>query len=123
MPAPGPETRILLVDVDGTLVDSFPGIRDSFLHALAANGVPAPPDDQVARISGPPMEDTLRGLGLEGELLDRTYRTYREDYSGGGWQTAEVIPGMRELVRSWKDAGYVLATATSKVETTARLML
>ncbi|MGO1525471.1 arsenate reductase/protein-tyrosine-phosphatase family protein [Corynebacterium variabile] len=123
MPAPGPETRFLLVDVDGTLVDSFPGIRDSFLHALAANGVPAPPDDQVARISGPPMEDTLRGLGLEGELLDRTYRTYREDYSGGGWQTAEVIPGMRELVRSWKDAGYVLATATSKVETTARLML
>ncbi len=123
MPAPGPETRILLVDVDGTLVDSLPGIRDSFLHALAANGVSVPPDDQVDRISGPPMVDTLRGLGLDGDELDRTYRTYRESYSGEGWRNAEVVPGMPELLARWRNAGYVLATATSKVEATTRLIL
>lgn len=104
-------------------MDSFPGIRDSFLHALSVNGVPAPPDDQVQRISGPPMVDTLRGLGLEDGALDRTYASYRESYSGTGWQAAEPVPGMRDLLLSWRDAGIVLATATSKVETTCRLML
>ena len=29
----------LLLDVDGTLIDSFPGIRDGFLHALDTLGL------------------------------------------------------------------------------------
>ncbi|AGP30509.1 arsenate reductase/protein-tyrosine-phosphatase family protein [Corynebacterium terpenotabidum] len=123
MAASSGTSRILLVDVDGTLVDSFPGIRDSFLHALSVNGVSAPPDDRVRRISGPPMRDTLAELGLEGETLDRAYASYRSNYTDSGWRNAVAVPGMRDLLVSWRDAGFILATATSKVENTARLML
>lgn len=122
-PARNIPSRFLLVDVDGTLVDSFPGIRDSFLHALSVNGVPAPPAEEVGRIAGAPMIDTLRGLGLSGGILDRTYASYRERYSASGWRQAGIIEGMRDLLIAWRDAGFVLATATSKAEPTAVQML
>ncbi|WP_066589139.1 arsenate reductase/protein-tyrosine-phosphatase family protein [Corynebacterium provencense] len=122
-PAPGHSPRYILVDVDGTLVDSLPGISDCFLRALSANGTEAPPEEQVRRIAGPPMIDTLKSLGLTGSLLESTYADYRSCYSGGGWRNCRPYPGMKELLYSWKDAGIVLATATSKVESSARMML
>lgn len=83
----------------------------------------APPEDRVRRIPGPPMIDTLGELGLTGDALERTYADYRACYSGGGWRNCSPFDGMKELLESWRDAGLVLATATSKVESSARAML
>lgn len=115
--------RILLLDVDGTLVDSYPGIRDSFLHALEDNDVPVPGDDVLTRLPGPPMIDTLRSLGLEGDELARTFASYRSYYDGEGWQLAGPVEGMAGLLADWKDRGFILATATSKAEASARRAL
>ena len=70
--------RTLLIDVDGTLVDSYPGIRSSFLRALEDNDVEVPSEDQLRMIAGPPMIDTLRGLGLDEETCTSTLASYRE---------------------------------------------
>ena len=43
---------ILLLDVDGTLIDSFPGIRAGFLHTLDMLGHEHPPEEFIARIPG-----------------------------------------------------------------------
>lgn len=118
-----PRSRFLLIDVDGTLVDSFPGIRDSFLQALADNGIAAPTEEEIQRIPGPPIVDTLRGLGLNDQVLRRTIASYRDDYARDGWRNATVVNGIPELLAQWKDAGIILSTATSKLESTARMML
>jgi phosphoglycolate phosphatase len=115
--------RTLLIDVDGTLVDSFPGIRSSFLRALEDNDIPAPPEEQVRLIPGPPMVDTLRALGLEGDLLDSTLASYRRHYDGGGWLEAQPFDGVEDLLRTWKAAGFTLSTATSKSESSATRLL
>lgn len=119
----GTRNRTLLVDVDGTLVDSYPGIRSSFLRALEDNDVPAPGEDLLQLIAGPPMVDSLRGLGLEGEQLDATVASYREHYDGGGWLEARPFDGVTELLRLWKSQGYTLATATSKSLSSATRLL
>ncbi|MDN6511345.1 MAG: HAD hydrolase-like protein [Corynebacterium sp.] len=119
----GTRNRTLLVDVDGTLVDSYPGIRSSFLRALEDNDVPAPGEDLLQLIAGPPMVDSLRGLGLEGEQLDATVASYREHYDGGGWLEARPFDGVAELLRLWKSQGYTLATATSKSLSSATRLL
>ncbi|WP_145942018.1 arsenate reductase/protein-tyrosine-phosphatase family protein [Corynebacterium glyciniphilum] len=119
----GNGSRTLLVDVDGTLVDSYPGIRSSFLHALEDNDVPAPGEDLLRLIAGPPMVDTLRNLGLEGEQLEATVASYRSHYDGGGWLEAAPFDGVEELLRSWKEQGYTLSTATSKSLSSATRLL
>lgn len=113
----------LLLDVDGTLIDSLPGIRDGFLHALDAVGWEHPSEEFTARIPGPPMEETLGSLGMNDATRDRALAAYLEFTRAGGWQRAEAFPGMRELLASWKEEGFQVVTATSKGEGFARAIL
>ncbi|NED59727.1 HAD family hydrolase, partial [Streptomyces sp. SID10244] len=41
-PDPADPATVLLVDLDGTITDSFAGIANSFRHALAEVGAPEP---------------------------------------------------------------------------------
>lgn len=115
--------KVLLIDVDGTLTDSFPGIRDSFLHALDTNGVARPTEAEINRIPGPPMSQTLAGLGLEGDLLDSALQAYLDHQAGGGWSHAQEFPGMNELLARWREQGIILSTATSKSMESAQRIL
>lgn len=114
---------ILLLDVDGTLIDSLPGIQGGFRHTLDQLGWPHPDQQFIDHIAGPPMEVTLRSLGMSPELAREGLQIYLDYTRRGGWANATSFPGMLELVRSWKAAGLTLATATSKGEEFARLIL
>lgn len=113
----------LLLDVDGTLIDSFPGIRDGFLHALEVVGWDVPDDEFIARIPGPPMEETLASLGMDEPTRKRGLAAYMEFTHGGGWERAAVFPGIPDLLETWKSEGHRLVTATSKGEGFARAIL
>lgn len=115
--------KTLLLDVDGTLIDSFPGIRDCFLHALKHVGWPAPPEEEVARIPGPPMEQTLRGLGMPEEMVKEAFSAYMAEYDRSGWQNSEPFPELRELLTGWRELDIRICTATSKGESFARRTL
>lgn len=115
--------RVLLVDVDGTLMDSYPGIRASFVHALEQHGVSVPPEEELRKIPGPPMAETLASMGLEGQLHDDVFNTYLDHQENGGWTAAQPFTGMVELLEAWKNAGFVLSTATSKSEVSAQRVL
>ncbi len=110
---------ILLLDVDGTLIDSFPGIRAGFLHALDTLGWPRPDEETIARIPGPPMEVSLRSLGMSDEQVRRGLAAYLDYTDRGGWADAAAYPGMVKLLACWKEQGYTLHTATSKGESFA----
>ncbi|AGF72999.1 HAD-IA family hydrolase [Corynebacterium halotolerans] len=114
---------IIFLDVDGTLIDSFPGIRAGFLHALDSIGWPHPDEETIARIPGPPMEVTLRSLGMSEEQADDAFAAYLDHTHRGGWADATAFPGMLDLLRTWKEQGHTLCTATSKGEAFARRIL
>ncbi|WP_257160073.1 HAD-IA family hydrolase [Corynebacterium cystitidis] len=113
----------ILLDVDGTLVDSFPGIRAGFLYALDTVGHPHPSEDFIARIPGPPMEHTLASLGLDEKTCQEAFNAYMDYTRGGGWQEAQAFPGVPELLERWRNDGFRLITATSKGEGFARAIL
>lgn len=114
---------ILLLDVDGTLIDSLPGIRAGFLHTLDQLGWPHPEQSFTERIAGPPMEVTLLSLGMTPAQAREGLHIYLEYTRGGGWADAASFPGMLDVVRGWKEQGLTVATATSKGEEFARLIL
>lgn len=91
LPDPRDPATILLVDLDGTITDSFEGIANSFRHALAAVGAPEPAPEVVRGIAGPPMIDSLHALGLSPEVADDAMRAYRSRYTETGWLENSVL--------------------------------
>ncbi|GAY15717.1 HAD-IA family hydrolase [Mycobacterium sp. shizuoka-1] len=114
--------QLVIFDLDGTLTDSADGIVASFRHALAAVGAEVPPGDLAGRVVGPPMHQTLAGLGL-GERADDAIAAYRADYTSRGWAMNSLFDGIPQLLADLRAAGTRLAVATSKAEPTARRIL
>ncbi len=114
--------QLVIFDLDGTLTDSADGIVASFRHALAAVGAEVPGGDLAGRIVGPPMHQTLTGMGL-GERADDAMAAYRADYTTRGWAMNSLFDGIPQLLDDLRAAGVRLAVATSKAEPTARRIL
>ncbi|MEZ5213180.1 HAD hydrolase-like protein [Gordonia sp. (in: high G+C Gram-positive bacteria)] len=120
---PADPATVLLVDLDGTLTDSYPGIAASFRHALDTMGAPAPSDDFVAGIVGPPMLDTMRACGFSDDDARAAVIAYRARYDRIGWRENRVYEGVPELLADLTAGARTLAVATSKNETIARRVL
>ena len=115
--AGGEGPRLVLFDLDGTLVDSTPGIWASIRVAAASLGLPAPTPAQLTAMVGPPLEEGFAGtFGLAGTDVDRAVRAYRDHYSAGAMFDAAVYPGIPGLLARLRTDGAVLAVATSKPE-------
>jgi phosphoglycolate phosphatase len=102
-------------DLDGTLVDSAPGILESYAHALQAHGlVPRVPIDQG--LVGAPLASVLSTLsGLDDpDRLSELARTFRADYDDAGWRRLTPYPGARETLATLSGRGLRLFLATNK---------
>ncbi|AFH91294.1 phosphoglycolate phosphatase [Corynebacterium pseudotuberculosis] len=113
----------LLIDLDGTIVRSYPGIRTSFIEAMHHIGHPVPDEDWLHRIPGPPMEETMRSLGLPPDTTSAALKAFRRHYDGGGWRDCELFAGWAEALPEWKSQGLRICTATSKSESLAHKIL
>ncbi|GAA4754167.1 HAD-IA family hydrolase [Gordonia alkaliphila] len=122
-PDPAHPSTVLLVDLDGTVTDSYLGITASFRHAIETMGGAAPSDDFLAGIVGPPLLDSMRAYGFPPDDAERAVRAYRERYDVLGWKENAVYPGMAELLADLAADGRTLAIATSKNEAMARRIL
>jgi phosphoglycolate phosphatase len=110
-------TRLVLFDLDGTLVDSAPGIGASIRVAAAQLGLPEPTPAQLRAMVGPPLQDGFAAtFGLSGDDVTRAVLAYRAFYSAGAMLDAPAYPGIRELLGELRSGGATLAVATSKPE-------
>jgi phosphoglycolate phosphatase len=108
----------LLLDLDGTLSDSSPGIGRSLQHAFERCGYAPPSDDAVRAAIGPPFELTFPGLGVPHHDIARVVAAYRERYETIGLFENELYPGIVEMLDALA-VDYTLAVATAKPEPTA----
>ena len=109
--------RLVLFDLDGTLVDSTPGIWASIRVAAAELGLPEPTHAQLTAMVGPPLEEGFAGaFGLTGADVGRAVQAYRAHYAAGAVLDAAVYPGIPQLLAALRADGAVLAVATSKPE-------
>jgi phosphoglycolate phosphatase len=117
-------TRLVLFDLDGTLVDSAPGIWASVRHATARLGLPEPTGEQLRAMVGPPLQEGFGlVLGLPPEEVPRAVAAYRAHYSAGALLDVTVHAGIPELLAELRSGGAVLAVATSKPEVFAARVL
>lgn len=124
-------SHVVLLDLDGTLTKSDPGIIASVTKAFEELGRPVPDDDELHRFIGPSIMESFQRNGIPaGEELDRAVRIYRHYYSDAavfddpnepgnkvpGRLFNTVYPGIPEQLAKLREAGYYLAIATCKPE-------
>jgi len=120
MPAP-----TILLDLDGTLIDSQPGILSSCQAALRALGHEPDQSLDISSIIGPPIEEILRLL-LEPYGDDRVaeaVNAYRAAYGQNGLFDCTLYPGIAQALTEMRQAGAQLLLATSKRRNFAELIL
>ncbi|PJI93713.1 HAD hydrolase-like protein [Luteimicrobium subarcticum] len=122
LPSPALPTppSLVLLDLDGTLTDSAPGIMGSMRHALAEAGFPVPDDERLRAIVGPPLHESLLLLGVPQDRVDELIGLYRAAFVAGGMFDNAVFPGIPEALGALQDAGVRMVVATSKPEVYAR---
>jgi phosphoglycolate phosphatase len=111
----------LLLDLDGTLVDSAPGIAASAAAALRAVGAAVPGDAVLRGFVGPPMYETFRHvLRLDESTAKHALAVYRRFYAEHGALDSRTYEGVPVLLASLTATGLPMAVATSKVEDQAQ---
>lgn len=111
---------VAFLDLDGTLVDSRPGILASLTHAFAAIGRPDIAESDLTWMIGPPFAESFRRIGLvdPGPAI----AAYRSHYQGSGMYDARVYDGIPEALDALVMAGVRLYLATAKPHAYARLI-
>ena len=106
----------VLLDLDGTLIDSKPGIVASFNAALQALGHRPDPSFDLTFVIGPVLTDVMgEVLAHYGDArVDEAVAAYRRHYGEVGLFDVAPYDGIAALLASLKAAGLRLFLATSK---------
>jgi len=119
--AAAPHRQLVLFDLDGTLIDSEPGIMESIHHAFTAIGAPVPPYEVLRTWIGPPFYQSFpTALDHDPERVEAAIGKYREHYEAGAWQRHAIYPGIDAAIAAFDAAGCALAVVTTKIFRQAR---
>lgn len=108
--------RALLLDVDGTLLDTREFILAAFEHAAAVHGFPDPGRDVLARQVGRPLEEIYARLAPG--VSEPAVATHRA-FQAANLDLVVPFPGACEALAALKARGLALAAVTSRSHRTA----
>jgi phosphoglycolate phosphatase len=106
----------VLLDLDGTLSNSAPGILTSLRAAFDEFALPWVDDATARSLLGPPFWHSLPPL-IGQASIDDVVEAYRRHYvDDGGMYDTTCYPGVAEVLKTLSDKAITLAVATSKPE-------
>lgn len=116
--------KYIFWDMDGTMINSYPGIIESFDYALAHFGLSEPDPAKKRQVIGPPLRETFSKLcGMDQEQTEVAVAKYREHYNAGAMFNCSVYAGVEAAMDAFCRAGYIQAITTSKPENMCKQIL
>jgi len=105
----------VLFDLDGTIVDSLPGIEFSVREAFTACKLPLP-DQHLRELIGPPIRTILSRAGnvVEQSRLDALEKAFRSSYDTEGWLKTVSFPEADRVLRALRERGFRLFVVSNK---------
>jgi len=113
--------KMVLIDVDGTLVDSVPDLAYCVDEMMKQLGLPLRGEASVRNWVGNGVERLVRRAltnSLDGEpeddLFTRAYPVFLDLYADNTSKRSLLYPGVREGIDYLKASGYLLGCVTNK---------
>ena len=115
----------LVLDLDGTLVDSLPDIRASLNRLMVAHDLAEFPPNEVAAFIGDGVSVLVQRAmhARQREAAPADLEAFLGDYEAHAADQSRLFPGVAETLVVAKAAGWRLAVCTNKPEAPARSLL
>lgn len=114
----------IIFDLDGTLLDTSPGIFNSVRFAESQLGFTPIPDEQLRVFVGPPPKQMYQKVyGVDEETAMKATGFHRQYSREKAIYEATIYPGMEETLKTLKAQGYKLGVATLKGQKIAEKVL
>ena len=113
--------KIILFDLDGTLIDSTQAVYESFCKVFEAFGESIPTKEQVSKEIGHTLDDMFLKLGAKDEL-ERRIQMYRKHYSGVCNAKTHLLPFAKEAILKAKEIAH-LGVVTTKTAKFSKILL
>lgn len=91
-------SKIMLFDLDGTLIDSTEAILESFGKAYEKCGGKFPKDEEITTLIGLPLEIMFIQLGVNESEAMKYVTAYKEHYRTIHTQKTELLPNVVEAI-------------------------
>lgn len=122
-----PAQKALLLDLDGTLVESLPDLAASANALLAELGAGALAEVEIAAMVGDGarklVERALAARGVGGESVETAHARFLEIYEARPAALSRPYPGVVATLERLSAGGWGLAVCTNKPLRATRLML
>lgn len=118
-------TRAVILDLDGTLLDTLEDITDSVNRTLTQFGYPPRTLPEIRRFVGNGAVKLLeRALPCElpKEQFDAFYHCYDADYTAHGQDKTKPYDGAAELLRELRARGLFTAVLSNKQDNAVRIL-
>ncbi|MBI1350379.1 MAG: HAD hydrolase-like protein [Actinomycetales bacterium] len=120
-----PAYDVVLIDLDGTIIDSEPGIHTALRYALVEGFGIVPTAAELQEFMGPPLSDILPRVYGMSDPSDhaRFFELYCEKYFHDTEYEFDVYPGVSELIADLHAHGVDVVLATAKPQESAERIL
>ena len=116
--------RAVIFDLDGTLLDTSEGVMRSLQYMIEKLGYDPIPEEMYRTFIGPPIHQRMKEVyGISDAEAEVAMHTFRNHYLEGDIFYASHYNGMKELLQSLREEGYLLGVCTYKREDQAQVLL
>jgi len=114
--------KLVIFDLDGTLVDAYPAITSSFNHALQRLGYLSKDKLIIRRAVGWGDRNLLKPF-VRGADLDKALAIYRRDHRKSLLVKSRLFPAVPRVLVYLKSKGYKLAIASNRPTRFSKILI
>lgn len=118
--------KIIIFDLDGTLLDTLGDLKNAVNYALNSKKWPQKTKEEVRLAIGNGVAKLIQRTvpnGVSKDEYESTLETFKMYYGSHYDVETKPYPGLLEMLKKLKQDGFILAVCTNKIQTIANYLV